>query len=118
MRYTIITLVTSVCIGFKLCEACLSFREGLKLCCFGWGTYGTTKEAGALRLLEIMILQYNTRQLKGLQDIVVASPGRLLQHMKHGNVFMSNVRNIVIDEVDTMLTQGFGNEIRCKLTWV
>jgi superfamily II DNA/RNA helicase len=51
-------------------------------------------------------------QLDKLVDIVVASPGRLLQHHKQGNVFLSQVSHIIIDEVDTMLTQGFGSDIR------
>ncbi len=48
-------------------------------------------------------------------DIVVASPGRLLQHKERGNLFLSQVNYIVIDEVDTMLTQGFGSDIRAIL---
>ncbi len=48
-------------------------------------------------------------------DIVVASPGRLLQHKEKGNLFLSQVNYIVIDEVDTMLTQGFGSDIRAIL---
>ena len=51
-------------------------------------------------------------QLDKLIDIVVASPGRLLQHHKQGNVYLSQVSHIIIDEVDTMLTQGFGSDIR------
>ena len=50
-----------------------------------------------------------------LVDIVVASPGRLMQHKEKGNVFLSHVSHIVIDEVDTMLTQGFGPDIRAIL---
>lgn len=45
-------------------------------------------------------------------DIVVASPGRLMQHKQQGNVFLSHVNTLIIDEVDTMLTQGFGSDIR------
>jgi superfamily II DNA/RNA helicase len=48
-------------------------------------------------------------------DVVVCSPGRLLQHKQQGNVFLSHVRHVVIDEVDTMLTQGFGADIRAIL---
>ena len=53
--------------------------------------------------------------LSRLVDIVVASPGRLMQHKEKGNVFFSQVTHIVIDEVDTMLTQGFGPDIRAIL---
>ena len=48
-------------------------------------------------------------QKKGLDrlvDIVVASPGRLMQHKEKENVFFSHVTHVIIDEVDTMLTQG------------
>lgn len=45
-------------------------------------------------------------------DIVVASPGRLMQHKLQGNIFFSQVNTVIIDEVDTMLTQGFGKDIR------
>jgi len=57
-------------------------------------------------------------QKKGLDrlvDIVVASPGRLIQHKQQGNVYLSQVSHIIIDEVDTMLTQGFGGDIRSVL---
>jgi ATP-dependent RNA helicase RhlE len=45
----------------------------------------------------------------------VASPGRLIQHKVKGNVYLSQVNQVVIDEVDTMLTQGFGSDIRTIL---
>jgi superfamily II DNA/RNA helicase len=32
-------------------------------------------------------------------DVVVASPGRLMQHVEQKNVFLSHVNTIVIDEV-------------------
>lgn len=52
------------------------------------------------------------RALSRLVDVVVASPGRLLQHKLQHNVYFSNVEHVIIDEVDTMLTQGFGSDIR------
>jgi superfamily II DNA/RNA helicase len=38
-----------------------------------------------------------------------------MQHKEQGNVFFSKVNTVVIDEVDTMLTQGFGSDIRAIL---
>eukprot|EP00597_Dinobryon_sp_UTEXLB2267_P002903 CAMPEP_0170060226 /NCGR_PEP_ID=MMETSP0019_2-20121128/2230_1 /TAXON_ID=98059 /ORGANISM="Dinobryon sp., Strain UTEXLB2267" /LENGTH=446 /DNA_ID=CAMNT_0010265717 /DNA_START=381 /DNA_END=1718 /DNA_ORIENTATION=+ len=55
------------------------------------------------------------RGLNRLVDVVVASPGRLMQHKEQGNVFFSQVNQVIIDEVDTMLTQGFGSDIRAIL---
>jgi len=55
-------------------------------------------------------------QRKGLAgrpvDIVVATPGRLLQHWKDGTVFLGGVETVVLDEMDTMLEQGFQQDLR------
>jgi superfamily II DNA/RNA helicase len=53
-----------------------------------------------------------TRALSGSVDLVVASPGRLLKHREMGNFHLSKVSHVIIDEVDTMLVQGFGPDIK------
>eukprot|EP01039_Chlorochromonas_danica_P009169 gene9169-10122_t len=55
------------------------------------------------------------KALDRVVDLVVASPGRLMQHKEQGNVFLSHVHTVIIDEVDTMLTQGFGSDLRAIL---
>lgn len=45
-------------------------------------------------------------------DVVVATPGRLLQQWKDENLFLGGVQTIVLDEMDTMLEQGFQRELR------
>ena len=45
-------------------------------------------------------------------DIVVATPGRLLDHVQQGTVDLSNVRMLVLDEGDRMLDMGFIRDIR------
>lgn len=44
-------------------------------------------------------------------DILVATPGRLVKHWDDGSVFLGDVDFIVIDEVDTMLEQGFQDDL-------
>jgi len=44
-------------------------------------------------------------------DILVATPGRLVKHRDAGDIFLGSVRHVVIDEMDTMLEQGFQNDI-------
>ena len=67
---------------------------------------------GLLLYLKVFIV---FSQLDRLVDIIVASPGRLLKHKYQSNVFLSHVNHIIIDEVDTMLTEGFGSDIRAIL---
>ena len=43
---------------------------------------------------------------------MVGSPERIIQHKDKGNLYLSQVTHVIIDEVDTMLTQGFGSDIR------
>ncbi len=44
-------------------------------------------------------------------DILVATPGRLVKHRDAGDIFLGSVRHVVIDEMDTMLEQGFQNDL-------
>lgn len=45
-------------------------------------------------------------------DVVVSTPGRLLQHYREGHVFFGDVDFIVLDEMDTLLEQGFQKELQ------
>ncbi|MBW4560489.1 MAG: DEAD/DEAH box helicase [Mojavia pulchra JT2-VF2] len=52
------------------------------------------------------------RLLKGRVDILVATPGRLLDHVQQGTVNLSNIEVLVLDEADRMLDMGFIRDIR------
>lgn len=54
-------------------------------------------------------------QIKLLQrgvDILVATPGRLLDHMQQGTVNLNQIEILVLDEADRMLDMGFIRDIR------
>ena len=53
-----------------------------------------------------------TKELRRGVDIVVATPGRLLDHMDRGNVRFDNLQVLVLDEADRMLDMGFMPDIR------
>ncbi len=44
-------------------------------------------------------------------DIVISTPGRLLEHMVLGNVILSDVEFVVLDEADRMLDMGFITDV-------
>ena len=45
-------------------------------------------------------------------EILVATPGRLIDHLKRGSVDLKDVTHIVLDEADTMLDMGFIDDIQ------
>ena len=50
-------------------------------------------------------------QLKQNPQIIVATPGRLLDHMNRGNVRLDAVHTMVLDEADEMLNMGFVKDV-------
>lgn len=45
-------------------------------------------------------------------DMVVGTPGRVLQHIEEGNIVYGDIKYLVLDEADTMFDRGFGPDIR------
>lgn len=52
------------------------------------------------------------QDLRNDPDIIVATPGRLVDHMERGNVSLAQVEILVLDEADHMLDLGFLPQIR------
>ena len=76
--------------------ALTAFMPGVEVACV-YG--GANMEKQAKRLAE------------GCQ-IVVATPGRLMDHYKHHSIDLSHVTQIVLDEADEMLNMGFYKDVR------
>ena len=52
------------------------------------------------------------RALKAGVDIVVATPGRLMDHMRHDSVNFGGIEVLVLDEADRMLDMGFWPDVQ------
>jgi len=50
-------------------------------------------------------------QLKQNPQIVVATPGRLLDHLQRGNIRLDAIHTMVLDEADEMLNMGFVKDV-------
>ena len=59
------------------------------------------------------------RQLRALErgaDVVIATPGRALDHIRRKTLSLGNVASVVLDEADEMLDMGFAEDIEAILS--
>ncbi|AZG74374.1 DEAD/DEAH box helicase [Shewanella livingstonensis] len=57
-------------------------------------------------------IETQSQKLKRGADVIVATPGRLLEHIVACNLSLSNVEFLVLDEADRMLDMGFSADIK------
>ena len=57
-------------------------------------------------------MEKQAEKLKKGCQVVVATPGRLMDHYKHRSIDLSHVEQIVLDEADEMLNMGFYKDVR------
>ena len=57
-------------------------------------------------------MQEETNSLSVTPDIIVATPGRLLDHLKRGHLDLGTVSSLVLDEYDKALELGFADEMK------
>ncbi len=89
-------------------ELCMQVSEAMH-------RYG--KQLGA-RVLPIYGGQPIARQLRELErgvDVVVATPGRAVDHLARGTMDLSGVEVVVLDEADEMLDMGFADDLETIL---
>ena len=72
-----------------------AFREGVRVVCL----YGGQP------------IDKQITQLKNRPQLVVATPGRLMDHMKRRTVKLDDVQTVVLDEADRMLDMGFIQDV-------
>ena len=73
--------------------------------------YGRGLDARVLPIYGGQPIQRQLRALKAGVDVVVATPGRALDHLRRGTLALSNIPVVVLDEADEMLDMGFADDI-------
>ncbi|MDA0138331.1 DEAD/DEAH box helicase [Solirubrobacter deserti] len=71
-----------------------------------------------VRVLPVYGGQPIVRQLKALDrgvDVVVATPGRAIDHLNRGTLNLDTVETVVLDEADEMLDMGFAEDLEALL---
>ena len=79
-------------------------------------TLGRRRRIFATVLVGGADMQAQVRGLRQRPDILVATPGRLLDHMWNGTVNLLPIKILVLDEADRMLDMGFAPQIKQILT--
>ena len=87
-------------------ELAIQIRDELRdLCAFKEGVRSVCLYGG-------QPIDKQITQLKKRPQIVVATPGRLSDHMKRRTVVLNEVSTVVLDEADRMLDMGFIHDVR------
>lgn len=71
----------------------------------------TAKDIGVLSMYGGKDIGSQMKKLKGNIRLIIATPGRILDHLKRKTVKLNTLKTIVLDEADQMLLMGFRNEI-------
>ncbi|MGQ0694435.1 MAG: DEAD/DEAH box helicase [Nitrospiraceae bacterium] len=72
---------------------------------------GRSRRVSATVIVGGADMQAQVRGLRQRPDILVATPGRLLDHMWNGTILLSSIKILVLDEADRMLDMGFAPQI-------
>jgi ATP-dependent RNA helicase DeaD len=85
-------------------ELCVQVSEALH-------KYGRGRDARVLPIYGGQPIYRQLRELKRGVDVVVATPGRALDHVQRGTLDLDDVRTVVLDEADEMLDMGFADDL-------
>jgi len=58
------------------------------------------------------------KALSGNTEIIVATPGKLISHLKMGYVQFDNIKHLILDEADKMLDMGFYEDIKKIISFI
>lgn len=75
----------------------------------------TTEGLSLLAVYGGQDVERQLRKLKGGTQLIIGTPGRLLDHLRRGTLELGGVKMLVLDEADQMLHMGFLNDVETIL---
>ncbi|MFL6287454.1 MAG: DEAD/DEAH box helicase [Actinomycetes bacterium] len=85
-------------------ELCMQVSEALH-------RYGRGRDARVLPIYGGQPIYRQLRELKSGIDVVVATPGRAVDHVQRGTLDLDAIETLVLDEADEMLDMGFADDL-------
>jgi ATP-dependent RNA helicase RhlE len=85
-------------------ELCIQVEEAVH-------RYASHSELDVVAVFGGVAVEPQTKALRAGADIVVATPGRLIDHLERQNVVFDDLEFLVLDEADRMLDMGFAPQI-------
>jgi superfamily II DNA/RNA helicase len=86
-------------------------RELAQQVCDAATKYGKYMRFKIISILGGMPYPVQNRLLSGYVDILVATPGRLIDHLERGRIDFSRLEVLILDEADRMLDMGFVDDV-------
>ena len=86
-------------------------RELAQQVCDAATKYGKNMRFKIISILGGMPYPVQNRMLSGHVDILVATPGRLIDHLERGRIDFSRLEVLILDEADRMLDMGFVDDV-------
>ena len=86
-------------------------RELAQQVCDAAAKYGKNMRFKIISILGGMPYPVQNRMLSGHVDILVATPGRLIDHLERGRIDFSRLEMLILDEADRMLDMGFVDDV-------
>lgn len=82
------------------------------------GSIGRLKKVRCSAIFGKQSIKEQINGLKQRVHIVVATPGRIIDHLERGTINVENLKYLIIDEADKMLNKGFIEQIEAILSYV
>ncbi len=76
-----------------------------------YGLIGRLKKVRSVAVYGKQPMKYQEAILKQRVHVIVATPGRLFDHLEKGNIDISEVKYFIIDEADEMMKMGFIDQV-------